>query len=93
MNKVIAIIIMLALMGCIEETITPRETWEYDKFLQSVKNGKVEKVSLSADRTIAIVKVKLDPNRKKVNLTKDPNLINVLVQNEVDISVLPSTDR
>ncbi len=77
-------------MGCIQEPVLPRETWEYSKFIQSVKDGRVERVSLSADRTIAIVKVKLDPNRKKVNLSNDPNLINILTENQVDISVLPS---
>jgi cell division protease FtsH len=90
MHKLLAIIIPLVLMGCIQEPLMPRENWEYGKFIQFVKNGKVEKVSISADRTTAIVKIKLDPNPKKVSLTNDPNLINILTQNQVDISVLPS---
>jgi cell division protease FtsH len=92
MHKLIAIIVLL-LIGCVQEPIIARETWEYNKFIQSVKNGKVEKVSLSADRTTAIVKVKFDPNLKNVRLDKDPNLINTLTENKVDISVLPSSNR
>jgi cell division protease FtsH len=93
MHKIRTIIISLLLIGCIQEPILPRETWEYSKFIQSVKDGKVEKVSLSADKTIAIVKVKLDPNPKKVSLSNDPNLVNILTQNQVDINVLPSNPR
>jgi cell division protease FtsH len=57
-----------------------------------VKNGKVEKVSLTADRTTAIVKVKQDPEPKKVSLIKDPDLINILTQNEVELFVLPQNN-
>jgi cell division protease FtsH len=93
MHKLLIIIILLALIGCIQEPIMPKETWEYGKFIQEVKNGKVEKVSLTADRMTAIVKVKKDPDQKKVSLSQDPNLINILVQNQVDITVLPSGNR
>jgi cell division protease FtsH len=90
MQKLLGITILLALMGCIQQPPMPTETWEYSKFIQEVKNGNVENVSLTADRIKAIVKVKYDPNKKQVTLTQDPNLINILTQNNVDISVLPA---
>ncbi|WNN87240.1 ATP-dependent zinc metalloprotease FtsH3 [Gloeocapsopsis dulcis] len=68
-----------------------RETWRYSQFIQEVEQGRVERVSLSADRTRALV-TPLDGERRVVNLPNDPDLINILTRNEVDISVLPQTD-
>ncbi|MBD2775260.1 ATP-dependent zinc metalloprotease FtsH3 [Iningainema sp. BLCCT55] len=70
-----------------------RETWRYSQFIQEVQKGKVEKVSLSADRSTALVTPKYDPNKKLVTLVNDPDLINTLTQNNVDIAVLPQTDE
>ncbi|PIG94749.1 cell division protein FtsH [Gloeocapsopsis sp. IPPAS B-1203] len=68
-----------------------RETWRYSQFIQEVEQGRVERVSLSADRTRALV-TPLDGEKRVVNLPNDPDLINILTRNEVDISVLPQTD-
>ncbi|MEH2057622.1 MAG: ATP-dependent zinc metalloprotease FtsH3 [Nostoc sp.] len=70
-----------------------RETWRYSKFIQEVQQGKVEKVSLSADRSTALVTPKYDPAKRIVTLVNDPDLINTLSSNGVDISVLPQTDE
>lgn len=70
-----------------------RETWRYSKFIQEVQQGRVEKVSLSADRTTALVTPKYDPNKRIVTLVNDPDLINTLTSKGVDISVLPQTDE
>nr|WP_230968195.1 ATP-dependent zinc metalloprotease FtsH3 [Nostoc sp. WHI] len=71
-----------------------RETWRYSKFIQEVQQGRVEKVSLSADRTTALVTSKYDPTNKRiVTLVNDPDLINTLTSKGVDISVLPQTDE
>jgi cell division protease FtsH len=70
-----------------------RETWRYSQFLQEVEKGRVEKVSLSADRSTALVTPKYDPNKKLVTLVNDPGLINLLTTKSVDISVLPQTDE
>ncbi|MEH2350828.1 MAG: ATP-dependent zinc metalloprotease FtsH3 [Nostoc sp.] len=70
-----------------------RETWRYSRFIQEVQQGKVEKVSLSADRSTALVTPKYDPNKKIVTLVNDPDLINNLTSKGVDISVLPQTDE
>jgi cell division protease FtsH len=70
-----------------------RETWRYSQFIQEVQNGNVARVSLSADRSTALVMPRNDANKKLVTLVNDPDLINTLTQNGVDISVLPQTDE
>ncbi|HIK05122.1 MAG TPA: ATP-dependent zinc metalloprotease FtsH3 [Trichormus sp. M33_DOE_039] len=69
------------------------DTWRYSQFIQEVEKGRVEKVSLSADRSTALVTPKYDPNKKLVTLVNDPELINTLTSKGVDISVLPQTDE
>ena len=70
-----------------------RESWRYSQFIQEVERGRVEKVSLSSDRTNAVVKTNYDDSKKVVTLVNDPDLINTLTKNDVDISVLPQTDE
>ncbi|MEA5620266.1 ATP-dependent zinc metalloprotease FtsH3 [Cronbergia sp. UHCC 0137] len=70
-----------------------RETWRYSEFIQEVEKGGVERVSLSADRSTALVTPKYDPNKKIVTLVNDPDLINTLTAKGVDIAVLPQTDE
>lgn len=65
------------------------EQWSYTKFIREVKGGAVERVLLSADRTKVMVKSKGDAKRKLVYLVEDPELINTLTTNNVDISVVP----
>jgi cell division protease FtsH len=67
-----------------------RETWRYSQFIEKVQTGKIEKVRISADRSIAVVQD--GNNRIVVNLPNDPELINILTSNKVDISVLPQND-
>ena len=70
-----------------------KESWRYSQFIQEVEKGRVERVSLSADRSTALVTPKYDPNKKLVTLVNDPELINTLTAKGVDISVLPQTDE
>jgi cell division protease FtsH len=70
-----------------------RETWRYSEFIGEVQKGNVEKVSLSADRSTALVIPKFEQEKRVVTLVNDPDLINTLTQNNVDISVLPQTDE
>ncbi len=70
-----------------------RETWRYSQFIQEVEKGKVEKVSLSPDRSTAVVTPKYDPNKKLVTLVNDPDLITTLTDHNVDISILPQADE
>ncbi len=70
-----------------------RETWRYSQFIQEVEKGRVERVSLSSDRSTALVTPKYDPNKKIVTLVNDPDLINTLTSKGVDIAVLPQADE
>lgn len=69
-----------------------RETWRYSDFIQAVEKGTVAQVRLSPDRTRALVKPQ-DGSQKIVNLPDDPDLIGILTQHNVDISVVPQTDE
>jgi cell division protease FtsH len=69
-----------------------RETWRYSQFIQEVEKGRVERVSLNADRSQALV-TPLDGEKRLVNLVSDPELINTLTKYNVDITVLPQTDE
>ncbi|KZL48507.1 ATP-dependent zinc metalloprotease FtsH3 [Nodularia spumigena CS-591/12] len=69
-----------------------RETWRYSQFIQEVDQGRVDRVNLSADRSIAYVTSR-DGDKKVVNLVNDPELINNLSEKGVDISVVPQTDE
>nr|WP_264082512.1 ATP-dependent metallopeptidase FtsH/Yme1/Tma family protein [Nostoc sp. CENA543] len=68
------------------------ETWRYSQFIQEVEKGRVEKVTLNADRSRAIV-TPTEGNKKVVILINDPDLINTLTAKGIDISVLPPTDE
>ncbi len=70
-----------------------RETWGYSQFFQEVEKGKVDKVSLSADRSTALVTPNDGTSKKIVTLVDDPDLINTLTAKGVDISVLPQADE
>jgi cell division protease FtsH len=69
-----------------------RETWRYSQFIQEVEQGRVDRVNLSADASIAYVTSR-DGDKKVVNLVNDPDLINNLNEKGVDISVVPQTDE
>jgi cell division protease FtsH len=70
-----------------------RETWRYSQFIQEVERGRVERVSLSSDRSTALVTPKYDEKKKIVTLVNDPDLINTLTAKGVDIAVLPQADE
>lgn len=67
-------------------------TWKYSQFIKEVQSDKVERVNLSADRTVAVATAR-DGQRFVVNLPNDPQLIDILSENKVDISVLPQSDE
>jgi cell division protease FtsH len=87
-------IVVIALGTAFFDNQPPQvETWRYSQFIQEVESGRVEKVSLSSDRSTAMVTPKYDPNKKRVTLVNDPDLINTLTTKGVDIAVLPQTDE
>jgi cell division protease FtsH len=85
-------IVVIALGTAFFDNRTPsRETWRYSHFIQEVESDRVEKVRITADRTRAIVKTPEGAD-VQVNLPNDPDLINILNRNNVDIIVVPQSD-
>ncbi len=66
-------------------------SWKYSQFVDRVQAGQVEKVNISADRSRALVTTN-DGQRVAVNLPPDPELLNILQKNSVDIAVSPQTE-
>ncbi len=86
----LAIVVVSLATAFFDKQPPSRETWRYSQFIEKVQEGKIEKVRLSADRSIAVVQD--GNNRIVVNLPNDPELLNILTTNKVDISVLPQSD-
>jgi len=86
-------IVVLALATAFFDRQPPaRQTWRYTRLIEEVQNHKVEKIGISADRTQAQV-ITQEGDRVMVNLPpNDPDLINILQENDVDIAVLPQGD-
>ena len=88
----LAIVVIALATAFFDQQPQTRETWKYSQFIQQVESKNVDKVSISADRTVARVKV-ADGTIVRVNLPNDPDLINILTQNNIDISVLPQNEE
>lgn len=88
----LAIVVLALATAFFDKQPQTRESWKYSTFIQEVKSNKVERVSLSSDRSRAIVTAQ-DGNKVIVNLPNDPALIDILTENNVDISVLPQNDE
>lgn len=86
------LIVVLALASAFFDRETQsREVLKYSDFIQQAENHKITRVTLSADRTQAKVP---NPNGPSyiVNLPNDEDLIKILTDNGVDISVQPQAD-
>jgi cell division protease FtsH len=68
-----------------------QDTWRYSEFIERVEQNQVEKVSISSDRARATITAQ-DGSKVLVNLVNDPDLLNILTQNDVDISVAPQPE-
>ncbi len=67
------------------------DSWRYSHFIREVEQSNVAKVTISADRTRALV-YQEDGKKATVNLPSDPELLDILTTNKVDISVSPQAD-
>ncbi|MGC9524188.1 MAG: ATP-dependent zinc metalloprotease FtsH3 [Limnospira sp.] len=88
----LAIVVIALATALFDKQPQSRESWKYSTFVQEVQQDRVERVSISADRSKALVTAQ-DGSKVLVNLPNDPDLINILTQNNVDISVLPQSDE
>jgi cell division protease FtsH len=87
----LAIVVVALATAFLDKQPQSRETWKYSQLIQEVQSGRVENVKLSADRSRALATVQ-DGTQVIVNLPNDPQLINILSTNNVDIAVLPQSD-
>ncbi|MFO7031671.1 cell division protein FtsH [Limnospira fusiformis CCALA 023] len=88
----LAIVVIALATTLFDKQPQSRETWKYSTFVQEVQQNRVERVSISADRTKALITAQ-DGSKILVNLPNDPDLINILSENNVDIAVQPQTEE
>ncbi len=71
----------------------PNKTWTYSEFVHAVEQGQLEgTVNISADRSQAMFTAPDGSGKVLVNLPNDPDLINILTNNNLDVKVLPPSD-
>ncbi len=89
------LIVVLALASAFLDNNNPqsRENLTYSEFIERVESNKVDRVTLSSDRTQAKVPNPEGGAPLLVNLPNDPDLINILSENGVDIAVQPQSDE
>lgn len=88
----LAIVVISLAVSFLDQQPQSRETWRYSEFLQEVQSGNIESVKISSDRSQAFVPAQ-DGTPILVNLPPgDTELIDILSDNNVDISVLPQND-
>jgi cell division protease FtsH len=88
----LAIVVVALGTAFLDKQPQARETWAYSKLIDEVQNNKIETVKISADRTKAQV-INSEGTPILVNLPNDPELIDILSDNGVDIAVLPQSDE
>jgi cell division protease FtsH len=87
----LVVVVVFLATALLDNQPDTRDTWRYSQFIQEVQQDRVEKVSISADRSRALVTAE-DGRKIMVNLPNDPELVNILTSNNVDISVTPQAD-
>ncbi|AFZ54879.1 ATP-dependent zinc metalloprotease FtsH3 [Cyanobacterium aponinum] len=88
---ILAVVVVALGTAFLDRPQNSQLSWKYSQFIDEVQGDKVERVNLSADRSVAIATAR-DGQRYTVNLPNDPELIDILSNNGVDISVLPQSD-
>ncbi len=88
---ILAVVVVALATAFLDRPQNNQLTWKYSKLIEEVQTNQVERVNLSADRSQAIATAR-DGQRYLVNLPNDPQLIDILSDNKVDISVLPQSD-
>ncbi|MGL5061717.1 MAG: ATP-dependent zinc metalloprotease FtsH3 [Microcoleus sp.] len=88
----LAIVVIALATAFFDKQPPSREVWKYSQFIQEVESNKVDKINISSDRSKALVTAQ-DGSKVIVNLPNDPELIDILSKNNVDISVLPQSDE
>ncbi len=87
----LVVVVVFLATALLDRQPQTQETWRYSQLIQEVQQNRVEKVSVSSDRSRALVTAQ-DGSRVAVNLPNDPEFLNILTANNVDISVSPQAD-
>jgi cell division protease FtsH len=87
----LAIVVIALATTFFDKQPQAQETWSYSQFINRVEAREVNRVSVSQDRSKALA-VTSDGSQVLVNLPNDPELLNILSKNSVDIAVLPQND-
>ncbi|WP_448533266.1 ATP-dependent zinc metalloprotease FtsH3 [Parathermosynechococcus lividus] len=87
----LAIVVLALATAFFDRQPTTKQTWAYSQLIQEVENKQVSKISISPDRAQAQA-ITQDGTRVLVNLPNDPELLDILASNNVDISVLPQSN-
>ena len=88
----LAIVVVALGTAFLDKQPQASQTWPYSKLIDEVQADRVETVKISADRTRAQV-IDREGTPILVNLPNDPQLIDILSDNGVDIAVLPQGDE
>ena len=87
------VVVVIALATAIfDNSGQESQSWRYSRFLDAVESNRIERVSISADRSQARFTDPEGNGQVTVNLANDTDLINTLETNNVDIVVFPQTD-
>ncbi|NES19594.1 MAG: ATP-dependent metallopeptidase FtsH/Yme1/Tma family protein [Symploca sp. SIO3E6] len=88
----LAIVVIALATAFLDKPSQNRRTESYSYLIQQVQSQNIEIVKISADRTKALA-TDQKGTQVEVNLPNDPELINILTQNGVDVAVLPQSDE
>jgi cell division protease FtsH len=80
--------------GSVNSQPATQGEWSYSKLLEEVrkKPAGVSRITISPDRTFAVVTVSggsEDKKKVRVRLEKDPNFIRTVTENNIEIDVAP----
>ncbi|MGY6529790.1 MAG: ATP-dependent zinc metalloprotease FtsH3 [Cyanobacterium sp.] len=89
---ILAVVVVALATAFLDRPQEQQSSWKYSEFINKVQSEQVERVQLSADRSQAMATGR-DGSRFLVNLPNDPQLVDILSENRVDISVVPQSDE
>ncbi len=91
---VLLVVVVIALATAFfDQPRVETQSWRYSKFIDEVEQQRIENVVISSDKSQARFASPDGTGRVIVNLPQDPDLVNILTSNKVDITVQPTQDE
>ena len=88
------VVVVIALATAFfDQSPTEVTSQKYSQFIDEVEANKIESVVISSDKTVARFASPDGSGRVEVNLPQDPELVDILTRNGVDISVQRTQDE